>query len=260
MPAGGTVASMITAGGDSGAWVRRFHDAPGSVRLVCLPFAGGSASYFRPLALSLAPDIEVLAVQLPGRQDRRLEPVLTDLHIIADRIFEALSPWGDMPLAVFGHSMGAAVGFELVRRFERQGLTAPALLVVSARSAPSLATGRAVHRLDEEGIFAEVAALGGTDPSVFTDPELRAMALPALRGDYQAVEEYRAPVEGAVVGVPVIALAGDADPRVAVGDVAAWGKHTDSAFRLEVFSGGHFYLSDHITEVAALLRSALLPG
>ncbi|WP_327365148.1 thioesterase II family protein [Streptomyces sp. NBC_01217] len=225
---------------------------------MCLPFAGGAAGYFRHLSAALTPDVEVLAVQYPGRQDRRGEPVITDLRALADEVFVALRPLVDAPIALFGHSMGASVGFEVVRRFEEHGLPSPLALLVSARGAPSLPARRKVHGLDDDGIVAELTALGGTDPAVLADPELRAMVMPALRGDYQAAEGYQAPTEGAVVDVPIVALAGDSDPRVSVDDVAAWQDHTRGAFRMEVFPGGHFYLSDCVPDVAAQIRSVLL--
>ncbi|MPY59660.1 thioesterase II family protein [Streptomyces spongiae] len=246
---------------DSEAWIRRFHDGPdGRGRLVCLPFAGGAASYFHPFSALLAPDVEVLAVQYPGRQDRRSEPVLTDLEAIADHVFTALRPWAGEPLAFFGHSMGAVVAYEVVRRIEREGLPAPVALFVSGRRAPSLRRAdKPVHELDDRGVVAELLALGGTAPGVLADEEMLPLILPALRGDYQAITEYRCREQGAVLDVPVTALVGDSDPRVDVDEAKAWQAHTTADFRLEVFPGGHFYLNDRVAEVAALVRDRIAP-
>lgn len=253
---------MAGLDGDSGAWIRRFHEAPsGRTRLVCLPFAGGAASYFHPLSALLSPDVEVLAVQYPGRQDRRREPVVTDIGALADHVFEALRPWAGDPLAFFGHSMGAVVAFEVVRRFEREGRWAPLELFVSGRHAPSRRREEvAIHRMDDRGVVEELLTLGGTDPAVLADEELLGLILPVLRGDYQALVDYRCPERRAVLGVPITALVGDSDPRVDVDEVKAWSEHTAAAFRLEVFPGGHFYLSDRVTEVAAVVRDRLTSG
>jgi len=98
---------------DSNLWIRRLQPVPDSqVRLVCFPFAGGAAGYFHWLQALLGSDIEVLGVQYPGRQDRRREPVIEDIRILADQVYEALSLWVAQPLAFFGHSMGAVVAFE----------------------------------------------------------------------------------------------------------------------------------------------------
>src|SRR5438093_882622 len=103
-----------TAETDCGLWIRRFQPLPDArARLLCLPHAGGSASFFLPVAHALAPDVEVLAVQYPGRQDRRGEDCVDNVPEFADRLLDALAGWLDRPLALFGHSMGALVGFEL---------------------------------------------------------------------------------------------------------------------------------------------------
>lgn len=120
--------------GDS-PWFRNYGPAPDAcVRLVCLPHAGGSASFYFPLARALSPKIEVLAVQYPGRQDRHAEPCVQNIEDMADRIAEALGPWTDRPYALFGHSMGAMVGFEVARRMEASG-KGPLELFVSGRQA-----------------------------------------------------------------------------------------------------------------------------
>lgn len=106
---------------DNGLWIRRFHPRPdGDVRLVCLPHAGGSASFFFPVSQAMPPSVDVLCVQYPGRQDRRAEPVIDSIPDLADQVFAALLPWADRPLAFFGHSMGATLAFEVARRLERR--------------------------------------------------------------------------------------------------------------------------------------------
>lgn len=120
-----------------GLWMRSYQPAaPSAPKLVCLPHAGGSASFFVPMARELAPRCEVLAIQYPGRQDRYAEPVLETVDELADRLFPVLRRNVEGPVALFGHSMGATLAFELARRFEAAG-TVPSALFVSARTAPS---------------------------------------------------------------------------------------------------------------------------
>ncbi|GAB1338675.1 alpha/beta fold hydrolase [Streptomyces sp. E-15] len=240
-------------------WIRRYHPAPdAAVRLVTLPHAGGAATWYRPFSAALSPAIEVLAVQYPGRQDRRREEVITDIHRLADGVTEALLPYtDDRPFAVFGHSMGATVGFEVVRRLEARG-RAPLRFFASGRPAPSLDRDHLVHRLDDAGVLAELRTLSGTDPLLFEDEELLRLMLPVIRGDYRAVETYRGEPD-ATVGCPVTVLTGDGDPRVSVGGAAAWSRHAPAGAGLHVFPGGHFFLADHREAIAALVRDALLP-
>ncbi|AGL19210.1 thioesterase II family protein [Actinoplanes sp. N902-109] len=237
------------------AWWRTFKPAPAApVRLACLPHAGGSASFYHPLARALAPGIEVLAAQYPGRQDRYREPLVTSLTDLARHCFEALRPSIDRPLILFGHSMGALLAYEIALLMQDDGLAPPVHLVVSGRRAPSRYRDDQFHRLPPAGLVAQVRALSGTDASVLSDPETLRLILPAVRGDYRAVETYRHQ-PGRVVHSPVTALTGTDDPMVTVEEVTAWERHTDGPADIRSMPGGHFFVADHFDEIAALLRT-----
>lgn len=237
-------------------WIRVFHpSAQTRVRLVCFPHAGGSASWFHRMSATLAPDVEVLAVQYPGRQERRLEPSFADIAEAADRIAEELAPWRGGPLAFFGHSMGATIAYEVALRLERTGLQ-PVVLFASGRRAPSRVRNEHIHELPDSGLVAELKALSGTDSALLDDPDMLSLVLPTLRSDYRAAETYRHR-EGDRLDCPVFALTGSHDPRADVEGVDAWREHTRGAFDLRVFPGGHFYLNDS-QDVVNLVRDRLL--
>ncbi|MFD0259737.1 thioesterase II family protein [Kitasatospora indigofera] len=249
--------STTGGGGDSERWIRRFHPAPESrVKLVCLPHAGGSAGYYLPLSELLGPGIEVLAIQYPGRQDRWHEPLVEDIGTLADLITAALRPWTGGPLALFGHSMGAVLGFEVARRLQDGPAGPPPALFASGRRAPSRTRNERVHLLGDDDLVAEIEALQGTAPGALADPELRALVLPGVRSDYRAVETYRCP-PGVTVDVPVTVLVGDSDPRVSVAEAEAWSEHTTAGSSVQVFPGGHFYLAEAWAEIAGRIRRDL---
>lgn len=235
-------------------WIRSFHRRPGDGhRLVCFPHAGGSASFFYPMAKAFAAEggpAEVLAVQYPGRQDRRAEPFAAGIEELAGAIAAVLADADDRPMTFFGHSMGASVAFEVALRVP------PAAVVVSGRAAPSEHRGGTAHLLGDDQLIREVRALAGTDAALFADDDLIRMVLPAIRSDYRAVETYR-PDPDAVVDAPIVALTGTDDPRVTVAEIAAWERHTRGGFALHTFRGGHFYLGHHLPEIAALLGPGL---
>jgi surfactin synthase thioesterase subunit len=246
----------MTSAVNSNVWIRRYRPAPeAAVRLLCLPHAGGSASHYHPMARALAPAADVLAAQYPGRQDRYAEPPAGSIREMAERIVEAVGG-DDRPLAVFGHSMGAVVGHEVALRLEAAG-RAPVRLFVSGRRAPSTARdGRELHKASDADLLRAVRRLDGTDGQVFEDEELVKLVLPALRGDYKALETHE-PRPGDRLSCPVTVLTGDADPVTPVADARAWTAHTDGPTELCVFPGGHFYLNDRPQEVVDVVRRHL---
>lgn len=251
---------MSTSAEVADRWFRRFAPStePGaaaSARLVCFPHAGGSASFYHPLAQELAGVCEVVAVQYPGRQDRRAELPCTDLEALADLVHDALPRVPERPLALFGHSMGAVLAYEVARRLQRDG-AGPALLIVSGRRAPSTHRHEEVHRGSDDALLAEVAGLSGTSATLLEDEELRRMILPPLRADYRAIETYRHR-PGASLACPISVLTGDRDPRVSAAEAEAWRDHTGDGFRLRTLPGGHFYLNERRAEVAAAVTADL---
>ncbi|GAA5083723.1 surfactin synthase thioesterase subunit [Thermocatellispora tengchongensis] len=240
---------------DPGLWLRRFHAGDGP-RLVLFPHAGGSASYFHGLSGLLVPALDVLAVQYPGRQDRRAEPAVQDIRELAGGIAEVLAAEPDAgPYALFGHSMGASVAFEVALRLEREGVQVSRLFA-SGRPAPGRRRDDLPDGNDDAALLAELRGLSGTDARILDDPDVVEMILPALRADYRAIDAYEWR-PGDVLACPVTAMVGDDDPRVAEDDARAWAGYTTGPFELLRFPGGHFYLGERREEVAKIVAARL---
>jgi pyochelin biosynthesis protein PchC len=232
-----------------GRWVRHFHpSATAASRLICFPHAGGSASYFFPVSAALSPDIEVLAVQYPGRQDRRNEKSIEDIGELADCAFDAVVPWCKGPVAFFGHSMGAIVAFEVARRLECNAGISLLALIVSGRRGPATQRTETVHLRGPDGVTAEMRRLSGTNAVLLDDRELADMILPATHSDYKAIETYRYQL-GPRLPCPILALAGEDDPLTTKVEIEDWAQHTNGGFALEIYPGGHFYLNDRPAEI-----------
>ncbi|MCY0949826.1 thioesterase II family protein [Streptomyces sp. H27-S2] len=258
-------------------WLRRFHPAPPgpAPRLVLLPHAGGNASYYFPFSQALSAYAEVLTVQYPGRQDRLAEPAPGSIGAMVDGVHQALRPWLDGPLVLFGHSMGALVAFELARRLEaeagagsragsgsqagsgsRTGAGSLRGLIVSGRRSPLLRRAEDACPPDDDALLAQLGSLAGTDPRLLADDGFKELILPALRGDYRAVDEYRC-APGPALRVPVSVLCGEQDPRVSVPEAMAWRELAAGAFTFRGFPGGHFYLAERQDAVVRAVREDL---
>ncbi|MGD1225753.1 thioesterase II family protein [Streptomyces krungchingensis] len=239
-----------------GLWFRRYPAArPARVRLVCLPHAGGNAQLFHGWPGRLPGDVEVLAVRYPGRQERMTERCVESMDELADEVARALDTYRDVPLALFGHSMGAAVAYEVAARLEATG-PGPVQVFLSARNAPHRATRTVLHRAADDVLLASVRRLGSLGGDPYGVPELRELLLPVLRSDYRLIETY-APPNPPVLRTPITAYAGAADPGCDVERVSAWAELTTGGFDLRSFPGDHFYLAPQEAELTADIAARL---
>lgn len=223
-------------------------------RLFCLPYAGGGASIFRTWSDGLWPDIEVCPLQLPGRGNRLEEPPFTQLSHLIEAMVPALLPGLDRPFALFGHSMGALISFELARHLRRGYGLSPVHLVVSGRQAPQLPPLRApLHPLPDLEFMAALGRLGGTPEAVLQNVEMMQLLLPLLRADFTLSETYVYTSEGPL-DCSISAFGGIQDQLVNYGGLAAWGDQTCGIFKLRMMPGNHFFLND----ARALIWSAIL--
>ena len=227
-------------------------------RLFCLPYAGGSAAVYRSWMSALPPEIELLSVQLPGRGWRLREAPLRDLHVAADRIADAIAEQDDLPFAVFGHSMGAWLGLEVVRRLEASGRV-PLKFFASGRQAPGLGcTQPPLSHLTEEEFILEVQRrYGGIPHEILAERDLLALLLPSLRADI-AMLEMHAHRPGRPIAAPLHAIVGDADELVSAEEMAPWAEEAAGGFEVSILEGGHFYFQPDAQPLIQLLRSQLL--
>ncbi|MFF5263017.1 thioesterase II family protein [Actinomadura viridis] len=242
------------------SWFRCVETRPwASLRLFCLPHAGGSAVFYRTWAREVGPAIELHAVQYPGRADRMSEPMVSDADRLARLIAGAMAPLLDRPFALFGHSMGAVVAYEVARLLQERGTPPVHLFASGARPPHDRGEDRVAGR-DDDGLVEALAELGGTDAEVLQDPELRELVLPYVRNDFALIEGYRHRPEPRL-NVPVTVLAGDSDPHADPGVAAKWRQVTDAGpCNVRVWPGGHFYLTEHRSEVIGeVLRTLEVP-
>ena len=234
---------------------RRRLEAP-RVRLLCLPYAGGGATIYRAWSAGLPADVEVRPVQLPARQDRRHEPPLTRVDAIVTRLVAAIELLPPAPTAIFGHSFGGLVAYELGRRLSAAG-TPPLALVIGARHAPHLPRlAPPIHALPDNAFFEVLNRRYGTAWTLLHDPELMALALPSLRADFAAYETYEYQA-GPRLEAPITVLHGLRDGTLTREQATAWGDLTRAGAALHSIDAGHFFVDTHREWVLGQVRRAL---
>jgi medium-chain acyl-[acyl-carrier-protein] hydrolase len=250
---------MGAAGGTS-RWIERPRpNTQARLRLICFPYAGGGASLYRQWPELLPATIEVLAIQMPGREWRLNDPAFTRIEPLVAALLEELRPYLTLPFVFFGHSLGALLGYELAHALAEGGLPAPRLLVVSGHWAPHLPDVHPpIHRLPQEAFVAELLKLEGTPPEVLANEELRALILPLLRADFAVSETYRYVARGPL-HCPILAFGGVRDRRVSRQQLEEWRAHTAVDFQVRLFRGGHFFLNSERELVVWALAQALQP-
>ncbi|MFF8789315.1 thioesterase II family protein [Streptomyces sp. NPDC015125] len=249
-------------------WLRpcagRWREGTGPV-LLCLPYAGGGALSYAGWEHYPLGGFEPVTVRLPGREDRFDEEPVTDWTALVSAIADSLALLSHRPLAVFGHSMGALTGYELLRELKRRGQPAPMLFVASAHQAPQempveVRTPRTTRELLD---YVRRLNRDGTD-ALLDDPEWREMVLRPLDADLRLHDTYRSYADRAgqaPLATPFVVLAGEEDPTVSACTHAGWAALTRCGSTRRVYPGGHFYLREQrerlLTELGQDLSDAM---
>lgn len=236
-----------------------------SLRLIAFHHAGGSAAMYHPISAGLPADWELLILDLPGRGKRHAEPPIRTLPALVAQVIDDVRPWLDVPVALFGHSLGALLAAEVARLCQQLG--APPIWVgVSGRVAPALqAQTPRLDALDDATLLAEVIALGGMPARVAEIPELRERFLRIVRADIAVLDSYDPAPDRAPLTCPITAFAGTTDVWAPPVTMRPWARETSGAFRERLFAGGHFYFvgpafprltQDIVHEIQAVSRPA----
>ena len=226
-------------------------------QLVCFPHAGASATAYASWAELLPEQFELIAIQLPGRQNRIAEPLYTETGPLVSAICHALGPAVDGPTVFFGHSCGALLAFEVARQLRSQGRHGPDRLFLSAQSAPCVVNRRMLHTLPDAEFRAAIQALGGVAAELAADEAVFGDLLPLVRADFGLWERHEV-LPGMPLSCPINALGGAGDPVAPPAGIEEWHSYTTGGFSYRVFPGGHFYHLDAVDEVVGHIAAETL--
>ena len=227
-----------------------------TARLFIFPYAGGAPSSFNKWIAEFPNTIEVSIVHYPGRGSRFNETPIKELFVLVEEIANAIHLKLDKPFFFFGHSLGAVLAFELARRISPQ----PQILFVSACGAPHVPNpNRPIHALSDSEFIKSLQELNGLPAEVASNTELMELLLPALRADFEAIENYKYTSNEHRLNCPIVAFGGSDDSHVSQDRLDAWKHHTNNGFKPQIFSGDHFFINTTrqsvITSMIAEIRS-----
>jgi pyochelin biosynthetic protein PchC len=235
-------------------WIRALATAEApAVRLVCFPHSGGSATAFTDWAAAMPPAVELVAVQYPGRGDRFAEQLVDDVAEMAGHVVVELLQLPRSDHVLFGHSLGALVAYETAMSLRDMGAE-PRRLCASACLPPGHMKNRDVHLAPDDEFWAALCALGGIDPGIAEDAELRELLMPTLRSDLRAHAKYRPRSGTKPLSCPVSCYHGVGDPLVEEARLTEWAGASSGEFTLKARPGGHFHVA---TDVAGLVSDIL---
>lgn len=227
------------------------------MRLFCFHYAGATASIFRSWRGAIPEAVELVAVQLPGREYRLAEPLLTRMGQIVPALAEIMPPLLDKPFVFFGHSMGALLGFDLIRLLRARGLRQPELLIASGRNAPQFKWRDAgIQVLPDDQFIAAVRGYNGTPEALLAEQSMRELWLPRLRADLtiSAMYEY---AEQRPLECPIAVMFGEEDGLVSDAGLKGWLTQTMGRVRFFRYPGGHFFLHSAERLVLAKIHAEL---
>jgi surfactin synthase thioesterase subunit len=224
--------------------------------LFCLPFSGASATVYGKWRRRLSDAIDIRPIELPGRGTRFGEPLQDELPPLASQLAREIHGALTAPYALFGHSLGALLAFEIAHALRHRRCPAPMALVVSGTAAPSRRDdSRFAKEMSDAELVEELRGFEGTPETALADAELMRLALPVLRADFRMCGRYRyrrrAPLD-----CPVHVLGGRGDTATSE-QLLAWHEEGGPGGSLTLFDGGHFFIHEQEAAVLRLLRDRL---
>ena len=240
---------------NSTSWYLAYDKKPyARIRLFCFHHSGGAASMYYPWIKGLSSNIELIAIQLPGREGRFTEPLTDNLTEILGILTEGFNSYQDKPFFIFGHSLGGLLAYQFTKSLYQRYSFLPKKLIVSATKAPHLPFRmKHMSKLDGEALIEELKVYSGIDENILNDNELLQIFLPIIKSDFSISETYRHK-NSCPLSCDILALSGKDDKTVSEREAQAWSEYTSGKFKHLSFSGGHFFIKEHHEEILKLIN------
>lgn len=247
------------------------------IHLFCFHHAGGNASVFHSWKTNLPHWVETIPVELPGRGRRISTQPIDNIEDVIEQLLPFFEPYRDQSIALYGHSMGARICYELARKLSHARAINPKLIIVAGCRALHLPENEScefyrrkvrrnhvpLHKLPDDGFIDEIARINGTPTEVIRNKELMKLCIPFLKSDFKLVEDYSYSTESSPTpNIPIAVFGGTDDPNVSMDDLSPWQELTAHKCSVDIFPGDHFFTKsceqNMLTTITNLLESALM--
>jgi surfactin synthase thioesterase subunit len=209
------------------------------LRLFCFPYAGGNASMYYPLKENIGEEIELVAVQLPGRSERMFEDAYTDMDALVEKLYRQLAPTLHEPFALCGYSMGGVIAYALTKKIEEFSKYRPEFTIISATKPMNLLNASTNHRLSDDGLIEVLRAHKASPEAVLESKELMALVLPTIRADYQLIETYKVK-NGPALETQLVLFNSEEDMDKET--IHLWQEYFKNKAKYVGFEDGHFFI------------------
>lgn len=227
------------------------------IRLFCFHYGGGSASAYREWAKDLIDYVDLIAIQLPGRESRFSEPLLHNISDIVNELSLNFYNYLDKPYILFGHSIGALISFEFTRILRKKAMQQPHSLIISGTEAPQVPLKRSpIHRLPNPELIQKIRKYNGIPSDIIENNELMDIFLPIIRADFCISETYSYYSEPRLT-CPIMALGGLNDDTFDSQDLLKWQEQTTALFQYELLPGDHFFIKSSYPQVINIVNKIL---
>lgn len=228
------------------------------MNLFCLPYAGGSEITYYEWKKYLDPSIQLKPISLKGRGKRFTEGFYNSIEEAVDDIFSNyISQSKDEDYAIFGHSMGGLLAYELYYKICEKNFKLPTHMFFSGYESPDKSTDVDIsYTLPDKEFLNKVFELGGTEKEIIENEELLELYLPILRNDFRILDQYVYKNKGFKIRCNVSVLIGKED-RVDKEKLLSWSNLVDIPVNFYTFNGNHFYINTSTKQLIDVINKTL---
>jgi medium-chain acyl-[acyl-carrier-protein] hydrolase len=229
------------------------------INLLCFHHAGGTALFFRKIIHYIIPHINIYAIQLPGRDNRYLEERLNRFDQVMINLRQYVVPLlnNDHHLIIFGHSLGALIGYEFSKLLYQSNFSFIKHLIVSGRNPPSLSNREKFILLDNDSLLKYLQDFGDIPPAIWQNRNILDIYLPIIRSDFQIINSYN--YQGpSNLPFAISAFVGNSDKTLELESIGSWALESNIDFNQIMFEGGHFYINDNLKEVCKHINHIIM--